>query len=163
MGLARVQALHAVVTLLVRAMLAFLICPGTVAFFVPLFLLAPGDPNSFVVMRALIPLAVGIGLLLWCVREFYIAGRGTLAPWAPPQELVKTGPYRFSRNPMYIAVLLLLCGWAMGFRSRTLVLYAVAVMFAFHARVVLYEEPWLARTHGEKWMLYKERVPRWVW
>lgn len=163
MGLARVQTLDAVVTLLVRAMLAFLICPGTVAFFVPLFLLAPGGPGSFVDALGLMPLVVGIGLLLWCVREFYVAGRGTLAPWAPPQELVTTGPYRFSRNPMYMAVLLLLCGWALGFRSRTLVLYAVAVVFAFHLRVVLYEEPWLARTHGEKWMLYKAHVPRWVW
>jgi protein-S-isoprenylcysteine O-methyltransferase Ste14 len=112
---------------------------------------------------ALIPLAAGVGLLLWCVREFYVTGRGTLAPWAPPQELVETGPYRFSRNPMYIAVLLLLCGWALGFRSRTLVLYAVTVMFAFQLRVVLYEEPWLARTHGETWTLYKARVPRWLW
>jgi protein-S-isoprenylcysteine O-methyltransferase Ste14 len=150
-------------TLLVRAMLAFLICPGTVAFFVPIFLLAPGGPGSFVDAWALIPLAGGAGLLLWCVWEFYSAGRGTLAPWPPPQELVESGPYRFSRNPMYIAVLLLLCGWALGFRSRTLVLYAVAFVFAFHLRVVLYEEPWLARTHGEKWTLYKAHVPRWVW
>jgi protein-S-isoprenylcysteine O-methyltransferase Ste14 len=163
LGVARVQALDAVVTLLVRAMLAFLICPGTVAFFVPLFLLAPGGLGFFVDAWALIPLAAGVGLLFWCVREFYVAGRGTLAPWAPPQELVETGPYRFSRNPMYIAVLLLLCGWALGFRSRTLVLYAVAVMFAFHLHVVLYEEPWLVRTHGQKWMLYKTHVPRWVW
>ena len=64
---------------------------------------------------------------------------------------------------MYIAVLLLLCGWALGFRSRALVLYAVAVVFAFHLRVVLYEEPWLALAHGEKWKLYKAHVPRWVW
>ena len=85
MGLARVHALDAVVTLLARAMLAFLICPGTVAFFVPLFLLAPGGPGSFVDALGLIPFVVGLGLLLWCVREFYVAGRGTLAPWAPPQ------------------------------------------------------------------------------
>ena len=150
-------------TLLARAMLAFLVCPGTVAFFVPLVLLAPGGPGSFVDALGLLPILVGFGLLLWCVREFYVAGRGTLAPWAPPHTLVQTGPYRFSRNPMYIAVLLLLCGWALGFRSWTLVLYAVAVMFAFHMRVVVYEEPWLARTHGEKWTFYRARVPRWVW
>jgi protein-S-isoprenylcysteine O-methyltransferase Ste14 len=149
-------------TLLVQAMLAFLICPGTVAFFIPLVLLAPKDPGSFVDALGLIPLAVGIGLLLWCVREFYVAGRGTLAPWAPPRELVKTGPYRFSRNPMYIAVLLVLCGWALGFRSWPLLLYAAAIMLAFQLRVVLNEEPWLARTHGEQWMLYKAHVPRWV-
>ncbi len=148
--------------LLARAMIAFLICPGTFAFFVPLFLLAPGGPDAFVNVWALIPLVAGMTLLIWCVLEFYVAGRGTLAPWAPPQQLVQTGPYRISRNPMYIAVLLLLGGWALGFRSRPLALYAVALMFAFHLRVVLYEEPWLARTHGTKWTLYKAGVHRWV-
>jgi protein-S-isoprenylcysteine O-methyltransferase Ste14 len=150
------------VTLLGRAMLAFLILPGTVAFFVPLFLLAPGGPGFFVDALGLVPLVAGIGLLLWCVREFYVAGRGTLAPWAPPQELVKTGPYRLSRNPMYVAVLLVLCGWAWGVRSWSLMLYGVVVAAAFHLRVVFYEEPWLARTHGSKWLHYKARVPRWV-
>jgi protein-S-isoprenylcysteine O-methyltransferase Ste14 len=148
---------------LARAMLAFLILPGTVAFVVPLLLLAPGGLDSFVEALGLIPLVVGIGLLFWCVREFYTAGRGTLAPWAPPQELVETGPYRFSRNPMYIAVLLVLWGWTLGFRSWSLAFYAAAMLFAFHLRVVLHEEPWLARTHGEKWTLYKVHVPRWVW
>jgi protein-S-isoprenylcysteine O-methyltransferase Ste14 len=162
-GVASVHTLHALVTLLARAILAFVICPGTVAFFVPLFLLGPEGPGSFVDALGLIPVVAGLGLLLWCVREFYVAGRGTLAPWAPPRELVQTGPYRFSRNPMYIAVLLLVCGWAWGFRSWTLVLYAVAVVFAFQLRVVFYEEPWLDRTHGEKWVLYKAHVPRWVW
>jgi protein-S-isoprenylcysteine O-methyltransferase Ste14 len=148
--------------LLARAILAFLILPGTFAFLVPLFLLAPGGPKTFIDAWAFIPLAIGFGLLLWCVREFYAAGRGTLAPWAPPQHLVETGPYRFSRNPMYIAVLLLLCGWAVGFRSGTLAIYAIAVVFAFHLRVVFYEEPWLARAHGERWTIYKAHVPRWI-
>ena len=148
--------------LLARAIFAFLILPGTFAFLVPLFLLAPGGPKAFIDAWAFIPLAIGFGLLLWCVREFYAAGRGTLAPWAPPRHLVETGPYRFSRNPMYIAVLLLLGGWAVGFRSWGLAIYAVAVVFAFHLRVVFYEEPWLARTHGERWTIYKAHVPRWI-
>jgi protein-S-isoprenylcysteine O-methyltransferase Ste14 len=147
--------------LLARAAIAFLLLPGTVAFLVPLFVLAPGGPGSFVTWLGLIPLGLGIVLLLACVREFYVAGRGTLAPWAPPQELVVTGPYRLSRNPMYVAVSLVLWGWALGFRSWPLAAYAVAIMVAFHLRIVLYEEPWLARTHREKWIDYKTRVPRW--
>ena len=89
------------------------------------------------------------------------AGKGTLAPWAPPRELVVTGLYRYSRNPMYIAVVLVLAGWALGSRSRFLTIYAMAVTLAFHLRVVVGEEPWLARTYGEKWANYKTQVPRW--
>jgi protein-S-isoprenylcysteine O-methyltransferase Ste14 len=61
-----------------------------------------------------------------------------------------TGFYRFSRNPMYIAFVLVLWDWALGFRSRPLAIYPLGVMQAFLLRVVFGEEPWLARTHGEK-------------
>jgi len=142
-----------------RAVLAFLALPGIVAFGVPLFVLAP---RRFFDALGLIPLAFGIVLLFLCVREFYLAGKGTLAPWAPPQELVVTGLYRYSRNPMYIAVVLVLGGWALGFRSRLLTIYALAVTLAFHLRVVFGEEPWLARTYGEKWANYTAQVPRWL-
>ena len=48
-------------------------------------------------------------------------------------------------------------------RAVRLALLAVAAfVFVFHLRVVLSEEPGLARTHGEKWLHYKARVPRWL-
>ncbi|MFN2399202.1 MAG: isoprenylcysteine carboxylmethyltransferase family protein [Gemmatimonadaceae bacterium] len=147
--------------LLWRAVLAFFALPGTMAFLIPLLLLRPTGPGHSFTVLGLIPLSLGVGLLFWCVREFYVAGKGTLAPWALPQKLVITGLYQFSRNPMYIAVLLVLCGWALGFRSRSLVIYALVVMLAFHLRVVFGEEPWLLQTHGEDWIRYKARVPRW--
>jgi protein-S-isoprenylcysteine O-methyltransferase Ste14 len=90
-----------------------------------------------------------------------VAGRGTLAPWSPPDELVTTGLYSFSRNPMYVAVVLVLLGWAALFHSVALLIYAVAVAAAFHLRVVLGEEPWLAQTHRGNWTRYTARVPRW--
>lgn len=147
--------------LLVRAVLAFVACPGTVAFLVPWLLLRPGRPGP-PARAGLVPLVVGIALLLWCVRDFYVAGKGTLAPWAPPRRLVVTGLYRYSRNPMYIAVVLILWGWALAFQSLALAIYALAIMLAFHLRIVLGEEPWLARTHGDTWAAYKARVPRWL-
>jgi protein-S-isoprenylcysteine O-methyltransferase Ste14 len=63
---------------------------------------------------------------------------------------------------MYIAVTLILWGWAWGFRSRAVSVYAVLLMLAFHVRVVFYEEPWLARVHGGAWDSYKARTPRWL-
>jgi len=148
--------------LLARAVLAFLALPGTVAFLIPWLLVEPRRSGQFVDARGLVPFVLGIVLLLWCVREFYVAGRGTLAPWSPPQHLVATGLYRFSRNPMYIAVVLVLWGWALGFHSRAMAVYALLVMLAFHLRVIFGEEPWLARTHGEEWVRYKAQVPRWL-
>jgi protein-S-isoprenylcysteine O-methyltransferase Ste14 len=63
---------------------------------------------------------------------------------------------------MYIAVTLILCGWALGFRSPALTVYAVCVAILFHLRVVLNEEPYVARTHGDGWSAYKGRVRRWL-
>lgn len=148
-------------SLFARAVLAFLALPGMVAFVIPWMLVGPAR-SHIVHAWGLIPLALGVVLLLSCVQEFYTAGRGTLAPWSPPRHLVVSGPYRFSRNPMYVAVLLVLLGWGLTFRSRPLAVYAVVVMVAFHLRVVLGEEPWLARTHGEAWVRYRARVPRWL-
>lgn len=72
------------------------------------------------------------------------------------------GLYRISRNPMYVAVILVLVGWAIGFESLLLAIYALVIAVGFHLRVVFGEEPWLARVHGEKWILYKAQVPRWL-
>ena len=142
-----------------RALFAFLALPGVVAFLVPWLLHPTGTPFH---MIALPVLAIGIFLLLWCVRDFYVAGRGSLAPWAPPKNLVTVGLYRISRNPMYVAVLIILCGWALAFPSLALWIYTGAIAIAFHLRVVLGEEPWLARAHGKAWQDYRARVRRWI-
>ena len=145
-----------------KAAFALLVLPGTVAFLIPLLLFEPARTERGFDMLALIPLSLGVLLLLWCVKEFYVVGKGTLAPWAPPRELVVTGPYRFSRNPIYIAVVLIILGWALAFHSLPLVAFAFATWIVFHLRVVLGEEAWLARTHGDRWIEYRERVPRWL-
>jgi protein-S-isoprenylcysteine O-methyltransferase Ste14 len=146
-----------------RALLAFLALPGVIAIAIPAWFAANalGDGGRFHA-AGLLPLIAGFALLLWCVRDFFVAGKGTLAPWSPPRHLVTVGLYRFSRNPMYVAVALMLGGWALAFASLTIAIYAVFVIAAFHLRVVFGEEPWLARTHGAQWDEYKARVPRWL-
>jgi protein-S-isoprenylcysteine O-methyltransferase Ste14 len=146
-----------------RALLAFLALPGIVAIALPAWFAAAELRAGHAFHRVgLLPLLGGLGLLLWCVREFYVSGKGTLAPWSPPQHLVASGPYRFSRNPMYVAVCLMLIGWALAFASSRLGLYCFIVVVAFQLRVVYGEEPWLARTHGDAWADYRARVPRWL-
>ena len=144
------------------ALFAFIACPGAVAFALPLLFLRPAGSAVAITTGGAIIVALGSVVLLWCVRDFYVAGKGTLAPWAPPQELVIVGLYRYSRNPMYLGVLLIAAGWALGYRSRALAIYAVILAIAFHLRVVLGEEPWLARTHAKAWDAYRARVRRWL-
>lgn len=141
-----------------RAVAAFVAMPLMVAFVLPWFLRPVGAPFRMIGLPVLI---AGTVLLLACVRSFYVAGQGTLAPWSPPKHLVTVGLYRFSRNPMYVGVLLVLAGWALSFPSRALWIYAAVIAIAFHLRVVLNEEPWLAQTHGEQWTRYRAAAPRW--
>ena len=145
-----------------RAVAAFLALPGVVAFAIPIALgTSAARPVHHVAVAAPV-LCVGTLLLLWCVREFYVAGGGTLAPWAPPKRLVTSGPYRFSRNPMYLGVITILLGWCLLWDSRTLLIYTLAVMCAVYLRVRLAEEPWAARDFGSEWEAYRARVPRWL-
>jgi protein-S-isoprenylcysteine O-methyltransferase Ste14 len=149
-------------SLFLKAVVAFLALPGMVAFVVPLFLLTPANARRWIDPWGFVPLGLGIAVLALTVREFYVAGRGTLAPWSPPKTLVVTGLYRWSRNPMYVGVLLILVGWAVGLRSPTLAVYAAGLAVVFHLRVLLYEEPILGRTQPEAWAAYRARVRRWL-
>ena len=129
--------------LFLRALIAFLALPGIVAFLAPALLIRSietSTPHG----EGVAVFVAGALVLLWCVRDFYVAGKGTLAPWDPPRHLVRIGLYRFSRNPMYVGVLLILIGETLAFRSRSLLIYTVVVAILFHARIVTNEEPWLA-------------------
>lgn len=146
-----------------RALIAFLTLPGVMAFVIPGVLLWSARETQIVFPLGLTLVAMGLGGLLWCVRDFYVQGRGTLAPWSPPEKLVVVGLYRYSRNPMYVSVTLLILGWAISFASWGVFIYACCLAIAFQLRVVFGEEPWLARTHGTQWHDYASRVPRWFW
>ncbi len=144
-----------------RAVLAFLALPGLFAGAVP-WVLARMDPwrSGGFALGALV-LGAGVVILFWCVRDFYVAGKGTLAPWAPPRHLVVVGLYRFARNPMYVGVLTIVGGVALLAGSPLLGLYLVLLAVGFHLRVVFHEEPWLAKQFGERWERYARDVPRW--
>ena len=147
---------------MIRAILAFIALPGVVAFAVPVTIGMSAGKLVPYWAAGLAPLVAGTWLLVWSAREFYVAGRGTLAPWSPPQQLVTTGPYGYSRNPMYVGVVAILIGWSTMWDSRALLIYLIAVSCAFYLRVILAEEPWAARRYGADWNAYRSRVPRWL-
>lgn len=144
-----------------HALIAFLAIPGMVAFAIPaawLWHTVNFEPTR---PLGLILLALGLAALLSCIRDFYVSGRGTLAPWAPPEKLVTIGLYRYSRNPMYLSVAAVLLGWAVSFGSMGLLAYTIIALVAFHLQVVYHEEPGLACTYGREWEQYASRVLRW--
>ncbi|MDD2658282.1 MAG: methyltransferase [Methylococcales bacterium] len=149
--------------MLAKALLAFIALPGVVAIAIPVTWLWASCHTKLIQPLGLAPLLAGFFALIWCVRDFYISGKGTLAPWAPPTHLVIAGLYRYTRNPMYVAVTLALMGWALCFGAPELFAYAAVVATGFHLRVVLGEEPWLARRYGTQWGHYSSRIPRWFW
>jgi len=145
-----------------RAFIAFLALPGVVAGIIPALIVhAEGDHLSGWTFGFVL-LGLGFVLLLWCIRDFFVAGRGTLAPWDPPKHLVIVGRYRIVRNPMYIAVVTMVFGWSMIAGSRLLGLYGVLLAVGFHLRVVISEEPWLHRQFGAEWSEYSAFVARWL-
>ncbi len=146
-----------------RALAAFIILPGTVAGLIPA-LMAHSDPwrGRAIMFPGAVLMSAGLFLLLWCVRDFHVAGKGTLAPWDPPKRLVAVGLYRFSRNPMYIAVMTLVGGWALLAASPLLVAYLLGLCIVFHLRVLLYEEPCLSKMFGQEWTDYCAKTHRWI-
>lgn len=147
--------------LFARALLSFLILPGVVAFVVPAWLASIDRSRGEGWAAGWAAVGVGAIILLWCVRDFYVAGKGTLAPWDPPRRLVVVGLYRFLRNPMYVGVLTLVLGWSVVLGSPLLLVYCLCLAIGFHLRTVLAEEPYLAAHFGEEWTQYRAAVRRW--
>ena len=147
--------------LFARALLSFLILPGLFAFVLPAWLASTDQGRGDGWTLGWIVVAAGMTILFWCVRDFYVAGKGTLAPWDPPRRLVVVGLYRYLRNPMYVGVLTLVLGWALVFGSPVLLFYVLCLGVGFHLRTVLAEEPYLAAHFGEDWTRYRASVRRW--
>jgi len=149
-----------------KNLLFTVLVPGFVAGWMPLvFLLRRARlPAAWTTQHyAAVPLLLaGVALYLACVWLFGASGRGTPAPIDPPRKLVMRGPYRWVRNPMYLAVLLFVLGEAVFFLSLTLLLYAVCLASAFQVFVMLIEEPGLQRRYGAMYSDYCNITNRWL-
>ena len=116
------------------------------------------------------PIAFWLGLVLsvlalvlgaWGRRTMHGA-RTNISPLKPAVSLVTTGPFRFSRNPLYVAITLLYVGFTMLLNSWWGVLLLAPVLMALHWGVVRREERYLERKFGEEYDRYRSRVRRYV-
>ena len=105
---------------------------------------------------------IGLMLLLVFTLVLPLRGLGTPAPFDAPRRLLVTGPYRYVRNPIYVAGLSALFGYALAVRSVAVLLLAALTWLGVHALVVLYEEWHLRRVFGESYERYLSDVNRWL-
>ncbi len=122
---------------------------------------ADSQPASLRILGIVVLLAGG-ALVLETTARFALQGRGTPAPWAPPERFVEHGSYRFVRSPMYLGVLLLVVGQALLLGQEILYAWAAAAWLIFTLFLVLYEESQLRRRFGDSYDDYRRRVRRWI-
>jgi len=107
-------------------------------------------------------LSLGFTLMIATIRLFVRVGKGTLAPWQPPQRLVVQGVYRHVRNPMISGVLFVLLGESVITASVPLLCWFVIFAIINAIYIPLSEEPGLVDRFGEEYLTYKQNVPRWI-
>src|SRR5256712_7550426 len=110
--------------LFIRTLIFTLIGPGSIIVIIPCLLLSSSVsfPLEAEGLRLLGLVAIVLGALIyfWCAWDFALSGRGTPAPWDPPQMLVSRRLYRKARNPILIGMTLVLVGEAFVFQSGAL-------------------------------------------
>ena len=152
--------------LVLRSLLWTILLPCVVAGYVPWtffgFSAAEIDLRNPLHVVGVACAASGILLLAACIVEFARSGRGTLSPVDPPRPLVVRGLYRHVRNPMYLAVTLILLGEAALLHSRDLVIYWACFFVAANVFVIAYEEPYLRARFGAAYEAYTRDVGRWI-
>jgi protein-S-isoprenylcysteine O-methyltransferase Ste14 len=149
--------------LALRNLVFAIIVPGAGGVCVPwLILTRHGVVPPPVAWPAAAVIASGVLLYLACVWSFATVGQGTPGLWDAPRRVVAVGPYRWVRNPIYLAALLIVGGEAGLFASTELLLYAAALALGFHVLVTSYEEPRLRARFGERYERYRRTVRRWL-
>jgi protein-S-isoprenylcysteine O-methyltransferase Ste14 len=125
--------------------------------------IGPGlaSPNALAFAVGLTFVAIGLALGILSIRRFRLAGT-SLVPGEPSTALVVEGPYRFTRNPIYIGFVLLYFGLAIILTSLWVLALLIPVLIVLQRGVVEREEVYLERQFGEPYRKYQARVPRWL-
>jgi protein-S-isoprenylcysteine O-methyltransferase Ste14 len=104
---------------------------------------------------------VGFVIAHWGVLTFFLAGT-TMFPFASASRLVRHGPYRFTRNPMYVGLTLAYIGIALIMNVGWPLVLLPLVLGGLDVFVIREEEKYLLRTFGDEYAAYKKQVRRWI-
>jgi protein-S-isoprenylcysteine O-methyltransferase Ste14 len=127
---------------------------------VPLPLIGPAARSAGTRLGWLL-VALGVALAVWALATFRTAGTA-IRPNRPASTLVTHGPFRLSRNPMYVALSLLYLGVVLLLNSVWTLLLLPFVIALLHLTVIRQEERYLAATFGIGYDEYRRRVRRWL-
>ena len=157
-----------------RHLRAIILLPGVVTLVIPGIILRRtgmdswGLWHSVPASRVILPIigitciCLGLVLMITTIRLFVTVGKGTLAPWEPPQRLVVRGIYCHVRNPMMSGALFVLLGEAVLAASLPLSCWFAFAGVVYAVYIPLSEEPGLVKRFGEEYLTYKQNVPRWI-
>jgi protein-S-isoprenylcysteine O-methyltransferase Ste14 len=106
-------------------------------------------------------IAFGLGVMYWAVWTFTRA-RTSLLPFRPATAMVASGPYRFSRNPMYVGLTLLYVGLSLLTAMAWPLVMLPLALVALTALVIRREERYLEAAFGAEYAAYRARVRRWL-
>jgi len=109
----------------------------------------------------LVVAAAILGLGLRAVRTMRATGQDE-NPWKPTPSLIESGPYRFTRNPMYLQVLIVCVGFALLLRNPWILILTPLAAWILQRFAILPEEAYLERRFGEEYLAYRRRVRRWI-
>jgi protein-S-isoprenylcysteine O-methyltransferase Ste14 len=105
--------------------------------------------------------ALAFALGVWAIVTIRKAGT-QVETWKPTTAIVANGPYRFTRNPIYLGMMLGLFGLSIALNSLWLLAMLLPFYFVIRYGVVAREEAYLARKFGDVYLGYKFRVRRWL-
>lgn len=109
----------------------------------------------------LLLLVAGVGFIASARIHFTRTGQSPI-PWKPSPELIVKGPYRFTRNPMYLGMTLFEVGLGLAVNNLWISLFAVPALAAVHVLAVLPEERYLSEKFGESYKAYLAQVRRYL-
>lgn len=112
-------------------------------------------------LGGLVMVAANLGLGFTAVRLMRSTGQSE-NPWKPTTEIVAGGPYRFTRNPMYLQMVLMCAGLGIVLGNAWILLLTPLCAWALFHFVIRHEEAYLERKFGEDYLAYKRRVRRWL-
>ena len=104
---------------------------------------------------------LGAGLAFSAISKFKLT-HTTLNPHASVSSVVTSGPYRLTRNPMYLAFACLLIGFPLGAKSYWGLILSPLFILLMNSLVIRHEEAYLEKKFAEQYTSYKSRVRRWV-